>query len=398
MNLGGGSPSRGFAPNQEKPHTLNNHTQLPSICRDFRATVVVMVTDASTCTTCQRPSIPSQIRSLIQMPRTQKHGINNSDGRAFFAMSSRDLDILKGKMTISPNFGPGLWKSWKATFLAKDLVDDHLPGFAIILSTMDTENPHDRTWSSDECFLGVITHLSLLNCLSVNAFVAEQEGRILLAIQAIKKQEIATIALAARTFNVPRSTLRDRLSGRTERTTTRANSTKLTEIEEESLRKWIFSLDNREAAPWSTTVRETTNILLATRETTPVQTVGEKWIYNFIKRHPKLSNRFSRRYNYERAKYKDLKIISEYIDNDNIYNFDETGFAMGLTATVKVITRNKYYGRRSLLQPGNREWALPPYVIFKGKIFIESWFDDLPDTWKFEISPNGWTSNEIGLR
>ncbi|KAJ5327630.1 uncharacterized protein N7506_010732 [Penicillium brevicompactum] len=31
---------------------------------------------------------------------------------------------------------------------------------------------------------------------------AEQEGRILLAIQAIKKQEIATIALAARTFNI----------------------------------------------------------------------------------------------------------------------------------------------------------------------------------------------------
>jgi hypothetical protein len=43
-------------------------------------------------------------------------------------------------------------------------------------------------------------------------------------------------------------------------------------------------------------------------------------------------------------------------------------------------------------------WALPPYVIFKGKVFIESWFDNLPDDWRFEVSPNGWTSNEIGLR
>jgi hypothetical protein len=43
-------------------------------------------------------------------------------------------------------------------------------------------------------------------------------------------------------------------------------------------------------------------------------------------------------------------------------------------------------------------WALPPCVIFKGKVFIESWFEGLPDDWRFEVSPNGWTSDEIGLR
>ena len=32
-------------------------------------------------------------------------------------------------------------------------------------------------------------------------------------------------------------------------------------------------------------------------------------------------------------------------DTDDIYNFDETGFAMGLTATAKVVTRSEYYGR-----------------------------------------------------
>jgi hypothetical protein len=37
-------------------------------------------------------------------------------------------------------------------------------------------------------------------------------------------------------------------------------------------------------------------------------------------------------------------------------------------------------------------------VIFKGKNYIESWFDSLPGDWRFEVSPNGWTSNEIGLR
>ena len=105
------------------------------------------------------------------------------------------------------------------------------------------------------------------------------------------------------------------------------------------------------------------------------------------------------------------KTILQYgIDPDDIYNFDETGFAMGLTATAKIVTRAEYYGRRPLLQPGNREWVttieclnasgwlLPPCMIFKGKFFIESWFDNLPNDWRFEVSPNGWTSDEIGLR
>jgi hypothetical protein len=41
--------------------------------------------------------------------------------------------------------------------------------------------------------------------------------------------------------------------------------------------------------------------------------------------------------------------------------------------------------------------ALPPYVIFKGKNFMERWFDDLPKHWALNVSPNGWTSNEIGI-
>jgi hypothetical protein len=64
---------------------------------------------------------------------------------------------------------------------------------------------------------------------------AEQEGRILLAIQAFKNGDISNITAAARTFKIPRSTLRDRLNGYTQRGITRANSCKLTEVEEESL-------------------------------------------------------------------------------------------------------------------------------------------------------------------
>ena len=252
----------------------------------------------------------------------------------------------------------------------------------------------------------------------------EQEGRLLLAISAIQKKEIAAIREAARQYNVPESTLRTRLRGTTNRAETRANNHKLTKTEEESLIQWILSMDQRGGAPRPTTVREMANLLLKARETTPVQTVGEKWVYNFIKRHSELATRFSRRYNYERAKCEDPKVIREWFNRvqrtiiqygilpEDIYNFDETGFAMGLIATTKVVTRAEYYGRRSLLQPGNREWvtsiectnasgwALPPCLIFKGKVFIQSWFEDsaISHNWQFELSPNGWTSNEIRLR
>ena len=138
---------------------------------------------------------------------------------------------------------------------------------------------------------------------------AEQEGRILLAIQAIKNQEIHNTALAARTFNIPRSRLRHRINGIQHRASSRANSRKLTAIEEGSLQKWILSMDYRGAAPRPSMVREMADLLLAQRGTTPVPSVGENWVTKFVKRHPLLSSRFSKRYNYERAKCETRKSL-----------------------------------------------------------------------------------------
>ena len=60
----------------------------------------------------------------------------------------------------------------------------------------------------------------------------EQEGRILLAISALKKEEICNIAKAARVYNIPRTTLQRRLDGHTYRAEARANGHKMTQNEE----------------------------------------------------------------------------------------------------------------------------------------------------------------------
>ena len=168
---------------------------------------------------------------------------------------------------------------------------------------------------------------------------AEQEGRILLAIQAFKNKEISSIREVARRFNIPRSTLQYRLDGHKNRAILRANSHKLTEMEEETLRKWILSLDDRGAAPRPTTVRETANILLEARRDTPVQTVGGKWVYNFVKRHPELSNQFSRRYNYERAKCEDPKIIGEWFTLVQKTYFNTASIPTKFITSMKPVSR-----------------------------------------------------------
>lgn len=107
---------------------------------------------------------------------------------------------------------------------------------------------------------------------------------------------------------MPRTTLQRRLTGLTF-AETRANSHKLTKTEEQSFIQWIFSLDDRRAAPRPTSVQEIANLLLTARGSTPVQTVDETWADNFIKRHPELSTLLSRHCKYEHAKCEDPVVI-----------------------------------------------------------------------------------------
>jgi hypothetical protein len=79
--------------------------------------------------------------------------------------------------------------------------------------------------------------------------LVEQEGRVLLTVSALKKKEILNICETARIYNVPYTTLQRRLKGHTFQAESRTNSHKMTQNEEESLIRWILSMDQRGAAP-----------------------------------------------------------------------------------------------------------------------------------------------------
>jgi hypothetical protein len=115
------------------------------------------------------------------------------------------------------------------------------------------------------------------------------------------------------------------------------------------------------------------NLLLAKQSTNvgeSVPIVGKYWVYNFVQRHEALQSRYNRKYNYQRKKCEDPTIIKEWfqlvqdtivkygIQAEDIYNFDEIGFQMGVISTAKVITASERAGQPVSVQPGNHEWVI----------------------------------------
>src|SRR5690554_5045973 len=132
------------------------------------------------------------------------------------------------------------------------------------------------------------------------------EGRLQIAIQAIRNHKGLSVRGAAKVYRVPETTLRDRMNGRRARQDTHANSKKMTELEEEAIIKYILDLDSRGFSPQLRDVEDMANLLLTERD---ASRVGKHWASNFIKRQPKLKTRVNRPYDYQRALCEDPDAI-----------------------------------------------------------------------------------------
>jgi hypothetical protein len=251
---------------------------------------------------------------------------------------------------------------------------------------------------------------------------AQKEGRILLAINAFQLGQFSSVRKAAVAYSIDFSTLARRLKGRVARVDKRANGHKLTTTEEEVLEQWILCMDTRGYSLTITGVRDAARLLLQQR-IGPSASIGKNWPRNFINRRPSLKSRYTRKHDYKRAQCEDPEVIGAWfrlvfntiakygILPDDIYNFDETGFAMGIASTARVVTASDRRGKPLRLQPGDREWvtaietinargwSLPPMVIFKGKVHISTWYENNNTSaqWTIALSDNGWTNDKLGL-
>ena len=104
--------------------------------------------------------------------------------------------------------------------------------------------------------------------------LANQEGKLLLALDDIKTSRIKSIRAAAKLYDIPRSTLQTRANGVLSIVERRLPGHKLTQYEEDSLVEWVLSLDSCGTAPRQSTIREIANILLTSCSESPLSTVG----------------------------------------------------------------------------------------------------------------------------
>lgn len=249
---------------------------------------------------------------------------------------------------------------------------------------------------------------------------ALNENGIFLALQAIQNDRKLSVKKAAEIYNIPRTTLIARRDGRSSRRDTSANSKKLSDSEEKAIVQRALELDAQGFPVRLSGIEDMANKLLLDRDALPV---GKNWSKNFIQRQPELKTRLSRPYDYQRALCEDPEKIRAWFDlvrnftakygirNEDIYNFDETGFLMGVLGPTTVVTSSDRTARAKLVQAGNREWVtviqgvnsagwtIPPFVVFKGKWHLSSWYEDgrLPHDWRVAVSENGWTTNEVTL-
>jgi hypothetical protein len=246
------------------------------------------------------------------------------------------------------------------------------------------------------------------------------EARVVIALKALENDKKLSLRAAAKIYTVPYTTLYDRRSGRPARRDIPANSRKLTDLEERAIIQYIIELCTRSFPPRLRGVEDMANQLLRARDASDV---GKLWAHNFVRRQPELRTCFSRRYDYQRAKCEDPKVISEWfalvrnvvakygILEEDMYNFDETGFMMGIIFAGMVVTTSDDRGKAKLAQPGNREWAtviqgvnargwaIPPFIILAAQYHLANWYREcnLPADWRIATTDNGWTTNEVGL-
>ena len=170
---------------------------------------------------------------------------------------------------------------------------------------------------------------------------SQKEGRIALAIQAFQRGQFKSLNAATESYDVPYSTVHDRVNERPLRRDSEPRNRKLTTTEESTLVQWILSMDQRGLPPRPDSVRQMANLLIQKRSNSSQDncpTVGKRWVINFVRRHQALQTRYNRKYDYQRAKCEDPVVIRDWfhlvrntiakygILDEDIYNFNKTGF------------------------------------------------------------------------
>jgi hypothetical protein len=215
------------------------------------------------------------------------------------------------------------------------------------------------------------------------------EECIQLAIQAIQNSPFLSdgtheykIRSAARDFNVPRSTLANRLNGVQTWKEAHEHERRLTISQEEIVVEWVKVMGRRG-------LPVTGEVLTDYARDICGKEMGKNWSRKFVERHTDLKIKRTTTLEDCRARSLNPTIVADFfevlktvileydIPRENIYNADEKGIQLGIGQSVAAIV-DRSQKTVQQVENGNREMvtvietvcadgtALPPSVIFQG--------------------------------
>jgi len=254
----------------------------------------------------------------------------------------------------------------------------------------------------------------------------EIEARIQRAIEKMSEEEKPNIAATAREMELPEHRLRARWKGRQSRHARIAPNRKLSQDEELALCQYLNRLDEIGVPARYRQIGSYANEILArahTDSSIPVPTVSHMWTRRFLERHPEYlirkqktldvkrkqaHNRDDLYYWFER--YQKIRDERGILPTDT-YNFDETGFRIGIGRDQWVVTRDS---KRPLFlaSSSNQELVtvietisgdgavLPPMIIVPGMLQMEDWFTktNLPGNVLLGVSETGYSNDVLAIR
>jgi transposase-like protein len=224
-----------------------------------------------------------------------------------------------------------------------------------------------------------------------------REQKLEAAIQAYHRKKRTSITAVAREFDVPRRTLSYRLHGRKSRFQPRPSQTRLSEAEDLALSIYCQNLEETGVFVRRRHLIAIAESLLLDRaeyqsSDLPPPKLGRTWPYRWCKRHPELGIDTLQSLEVSRKMAHDPVVISRWFSQyqtlytelglykEDIWNFDETGFRIGVGRAQKVVRSKKFKAQRTFLaSTTSRDYVtcieaisaagatIPSFIIFKGK-------------------------------
>ena len=234
--------------------------------------------------------------------------------------------------------------------------------------------------------------------------------------------ECPVIAEKAREWRVNKNRVQRRLKGIGPRTSRRPVNRKLSTIQEAVLLNWILALDEIGLSIRIDQINSSANVILQEdhfeEDSAPI--VGHNWSKRFLERHPELHKVKQKPLELERKLAHDPVVLKNWferflqlrerysIQDEDIWNFDETGFQIGVGKSQWIVTTS-ISKRQYLPSDNNREYVtsieavsaggafIEPMLILTGKVHLERFYRDLQGQVLVGLSETGYSNDELAL-